>query len=110
MKLSFMEELRELPMEAGYEKLFTVEAQDREGNLYFRESSYVRFRIEGPAEIVAVDNGRLMGNEPYKEQGIHLYHGKASVMVKLTGERGRVCLWADAEGMYSACIALCITE
>lgn len=29
---------------------------------------------------MAVDNGNLMGNEPYGEESIHMYHGCASVM------------------------------
>lgn len=101
VRLAFDQEQLSLPPEKGYEILLTVRAQDEEGNPYFRESASVRFRAEGPAEIMAVDNGNLMGNEPYGEECIHMYHGCASVMVRLTGEKGRVCIMADAEGMQS---------
>ena len=101
VKLAFDQEQLFLPPENGYEILLTVRAQDEDGNPYFRESASVRFRAEGPAEIMAVDNGNLMGNEPYGEECIHMYHGCASVMVRLTGETGRACITADAEGMQS---------
>ena len=101
VKLAFDQEQLFLPPENGYEILLTVRAQDEDGNPYFRESASVRIRAEGPAEIMAVDNGNLMGNEPYGEESIHMYHGCASVMVRLTGETGRACITADAEGMQS---------
>ena len=88
--------------EAGYERLFSVTCHDVDGNPVFRESAPVRFRVEGPARIVGVDNGTLMGNEPYGGDTIHMHQGVASVMVRLTGQPGRVVLCADAPGMASA--------
>ena len=63
VKLAFDQEQLFLPPENGYEILLTVRAQDEDGNPYFRESASVRFRAEGPAEIMAVDNGNLMGKK-----------------------------------------------
>ncbi|NMM93720.1 sugar-binding domain-containing protein [Bifidobacterium oedipodis] len=95
-------EVVDVPAERGYEQLFCVQCLDTDGNPVFRESTSVRFRVEGPAEIVAVDNGNLMGNEPYGGDAIHMYQGVASVMLRFTGEAGRVVLSADAAGMQSA--------
>lgn len=103
VELQFKQELLKIesrPLK-GYQKLLTVRAVDAEGNPYFRESSRVRFRVEGPAEILAVDNGDMMGGESRREDRIHLYHGAASVLIKLTGEAGRISVWADGEGMHS---------
>ncbi len=109
-RLAFETEEMCLPGETGYEKLLLVQAQDAEGNPCFRESAYVRFRAEGPAEIVAVDNGCLTGDEPYRAGGIHLHQGQAGVLIRLTGESGRVSLWADAGGMYSAQAVLVVEK
>lgn len=68
----------------------------------FRDSSKVVFRVEGPVEIVAVDNGDLSSSEPYDRNWMHLYHGCVSTVIRLTGEKGRVVLSAFSEGMYSA--------
>ena len=93
-------------MSEGYEKLFRVEAVDREDQFYFRESALVRFSVEGPAELAAVDNGDLTGSEPYASDRVHLYHGRAAALLRFTGESGRVVLTANAEGMYPARIVI----
>lgn len=85
--------------EKGRQVQLAVRAYDGEGNPCFRESAKVRFRVEGPAEILAVDAGEITGNEPYQGNAVHLFRGQASVMIALTGETGRVCIYADAEGM-----------
>lgn len=107
VKLEFDEEKVLIKHQEGYELLLTVRAKDECGVHYFRESSLVRFRTEGPIRILAVDNGNLMGSEPYGEKFIHMYHGSASVQVILTGEPGRAVVWADADGMSSG---FCVIE
>lgn len=99
-----------LPAQKGYQLQLAVQAVDEEENPCFRESVRVRFRVEGPAEILAVDSGDLTGDEPYQSASVHLFRGQASVMLGLTGECGRVCLYADAEGMRQACHELWIEE
>jgi beta-galactosidase len=94
-------ELYTVPAKEGYHILLTAEAQDKDGNFCFRENGRVRFLAEGPAEIVAVDNGDMMGSEDCRDSAIHLYRGRASVMLRLTGEAGRVCVRAFAEGMLA---------
>lgn len=78
-----------------YELMLTVRATDFDGNPYFRESSLVRFSIEG-GEILAVDNGYLMSNEPT----IHMFHGCASVMIRINKREKRVKVVATSEGMF----------
>ena len=108
VKLQFAQDTITLPAQEGYEKLITVEAADEEGNPYFRESSEVRFKVEGPAQIMAVDHGNLMSNEPYNSDRVHMYRGKASALIRLDGTPGRVVLSAFADGMYSARITIII--
>lgn len=57
---------------------------------YFWNSSLVRFRMEGNAEIVTVDNASLMSSEPYNESFIHLYQGIANVLRRWTGAEGNI--------------------
>lgn len=102
VKLEFEQETVRIPAKEGYEMLLTVRAKDERGTPYFRESSLVRFRVEGPVKILAVDSGNIMSSEPYHEEFIHMYHGCASVLVALTGDQGRAVVWADADGMKSA--------
>lgn len=105
IKLGFDKQERKqetLPAQSGYQALYTVRAQDEEGNRCFRCSSRVRFRVEGPAEILGTDNGDAKSHESFIEPFMHLYHGAVSVQLRLTGEPGVVRLFADAEGMRSA--------
>lgn len=92
-------ECMKVSAQRGYQLQLAVQALDDEGNPCFRESAKVRFRVEGPAKLLAVDAGELTSNEPYQSDAIHLFHGQASVMIALTGEPGRVCVYADADGM-----------
>jgi beta-galactosidase len=101
-KLSF--DIEEVHMEAedGLQRLFTVRALDKEGTPVIRESAKVTFRVEGPAELVSVDNGDLCSSEPYDSNGMSMYRGCASSVIRLTGEKGRVNLLAFSEGLAPA--------
>lgn len=102
VKLNFDQEWIRLEAAEGYQKLFTVRAMDAEGVPVFRDSSKVMFAVEGPAELVAVDNGDLSSSELYDRNWMHLYHGSVSMVIRLTGEKGRVVLSAFSEGLYPA--------
>jgi beta-galactosidase len=101
VKLEFDCPERTIKVEDGYELLLTVRAKDEEGVPCFRENVLVRFRVEGGAEILGVDAGNLMGNEPLCETAIHLYRGCASMQIRLGGKPGRVCVFADGDGMFT---------
>ncbi len=101
-KLRFDKEEVFLDAAAGYLKLFTVRAKDGADIPVFRESAKVVFKVSGPAEIVAVDNGDLSSSESYDSHWMHMYHGCVSTVIRLTGERGRAVLSAYSEGMYPA--------
>jgi beta-galactosidase len=108
VKLGF--DFEEITLDAveGYEKLFTVRAKDRDGTPVFRESAKVTFKVTGPAEIVAVDNGDLCSSESYHSNYMHMYHGCLSTVIRLTGEKGRVVLSAYAEGMYTGEVVISV--
>lgn len=84
-----------------YQVLLKVRAFDYEGNPVFRESAKVRFRVEGPAELIGVDNGDIQSAEPYCNDAVHLYNGRAGVALRITGS-GRVRVSAFASGMRMA--------
>lgn len=107
VKLGFEQESVKLPARPDFQVMFTVRALDAEGNPYFRESSKVRFRVEGPARILGTDNGDAKSHECYLEPFRHMYHGAVSVLLSLTGEPGRIALFADAEGMRSGMMVIC---
>ena len=107
VKLGFDQDYAKIPAERGYQLLLSVRALDEAGNPYFRESAKIQFRVEGPAEILAVDNGDPKSGEAYQENFRHLYHGCASVVIRAKGKAGRIVLWADADGMSSGRAVIC---
>ena len=106
IKLEFDEETIQLHAVKGYMMLLTVRAKDQDGVPVFRESAKVTFNIQGPAEIVSVDNGDLTSSEPYNNNFMHMYHGQVSTIIRLTGDRGRIVLTASADGMFMGQMAI----
>lgn len=102
VQLQFDRQETQVPAEHGYQELLTVRARDGGGVPCVRESGRVRFRVEGPATILAVDNGDSRSMEPYHAASRHLYRGQASVIVAMTGEPGRIVVYADADGLQTA--------
>ena len=96
----------DLPAEKGYEVMLTVRVQDEEGNSILRANRPVSFAVEGPAVIVAVDNGDLMETTPYSSHTLPLWHGQASVVIRLTGEAGDIRISACADGITPAALIL----
>ncbi|UQZ35546.1 glycoside hydrolase family 2 [Paenibacillus sp. PK3_47] len=108
VRLGFEQEEMKLRADSVVQKLFTVRAKDAEGVPVFRDSSKVSFEVEGPAEIIAVDNGDLSSSEAYDRSWMHMYHGRVSTVIRLTGDKGRVVLSAYAEGMYPAKLVITV--
>lgn len=88
-----------LPAEEGYEILLTVRAQDKDGNPTLRENRPITFYVSGPATIVATDNGNFTEMTPYPSTTVPLWHGQASVVIRLTGVCEDICVQARANGL-----------
>lgn len=84
-----------------HQMLLKVRAFDQDNNPVFRESAKVHFYLEGPAEIIGVDNGDMKNHEPFPNDFIHLYHGKAAVAIRIV-DHGRIRITAFADGMAMA--------
>ena len=101
-KLAFAAEQCILPNEEGYEQLFALRMCDADGNPVFRSSAAVTFRVQGGAEVIAVDSGDLSTDDPYQTDTVKLYQGQACVLLRFTGKPGEVRLFAEAPGVESA--------
>jgi beta-galactosidase len=78
----------------------TVRILDERGVLVPRASNPIRFRIEGPGEIVATDNGDPTSFEPFQAHERHAFNGLCLVIVRSKpGEAGRIMLTAASEGL-----------
>jgi beta-galactosidase len=80
----------------------TVTVADKEGLLVPRSQNQIKFKIEGPGEIVATDNGDATSFESFQAPERKAYNGLALVIVRAKpGEPGKITLTAEAEGLKS---------
>ena len=83
----------------------TVTVADKDGLLVPRSKKHIKFEIEGPGEIVAVDNGDATSFEPFQAMERNAYNGLALVIVRAT-QSGKITLKAHADGLKDATVRI----
>ena len=101
-KLAFAEPEQHLNAALTRQVMLNVGAFDKEDIPCLRESGAVRFAAEGDCIIEAVDNGDMLGSEPYSADRVHLYQGEAAVILRTQGKKGCITVTAYADGMLPA--------
>ena len=72
-----------------------------------RSHDRIAFKLSGPGEIVATDNGDATNLEPFQSHERNAYNGLALAIVKTrAGEGGKVVLTASADGLEGAQVTL----
>ncbi|WP_298731589.1 glycoside hydrolase family 2 TIM barrel-domain containing protein [uncultured Chitinophaga sp.] len=84
----------------------TVELQDANGVRHPLAEQLVQFEISGPAVIEAAGNANPRSVESYTLPRRKTWQGRCMVVVRTTGEKGRVMLKALVQGMEQAQIVL----
>jgi beta-galactosidase len=85
----------------------TVTVADKNGLLVPRSKNHIKFEIEGPGEIVAVDDGDPTNLEPMQAKEHDAFNGLALVIVRAkAGQPGTITLKAEAGGLKSAAIRI----
>ena len=80
----------------------TVTVADKNGLLVPRAKDHIKFKIEGPGEIVATDNGDPTSHESFQSPERNAFNGLALVIVRAKpGESGKITLTAESEGLKS---------
>jgi beta-galactosidase len=78
----------------------TVRVLDGNGVLTPRADNKLRFRVDGPGEIVATDNGDPTCFVPFPSHEREAFNGLALVIVRATkGEPGRVTVTVTGDGL-----------
>ncbi|MBR2287667.1 MAG: glycoside hydrolase family 2 protein [Clostridia bacterium] len=89
----------------GYCFFVHIQAEDAENVRVIRAAEDVHFALEGPCDLVGVDNGSMACHVPFHASHIPLYRGQASVLLRMQGGHGQVVLraWTDSgiEGTVS---------
>ncbi|TRZ42251.1 beta-galactosidase [Robertkochia solimangrovi] len=74
---------------------------DSKGRINPEQEYEINFTIDGPGEIIAVDNGNLRDTDPYAAHSRKTWNGKAMVIVRSGTEAGAIRLQARTEGLKS---------
>jgi beta-galactosidase len=76
-----------------------VDIVDKDSHFVPDASNRLHFRVEGEAEIMAVDNGDPMNEENFGSPTRKAFNGKCLVILKSTGRAGEITLYAESEGL-----------
>jgi len=79
----------------------TVTVVDDKGIEVPAENGVVTFKVAGPGEIAAVENGHLV-NQNFRGNSHALYEGQCVAFVRATGPDGKITLTASAPGLADA--------
>ncbi len=96
-------------LNAGGEDLsfVTVTIADNRGNLVPRSNNLVKFSIEGPADIVATDNGDPTDMTSFPSLSRRAFNGMALAIIRTrAGETGRINLRITSPGLKDKRIML----
>ena len=85
----------------------TVRVEDGDGNLVPGADNLVKFAVEGPGRIAAVDNGNAASLEPFQADQRRAFSGLALLIVRSKrGERGEARVSATSDGLAGAVVVL----
>ncbi len=84
-----------------------VEAQDKKGTFCPLADNIIHFRIDGPAEIIAVGNGNPLSLESFQADYRKLFYGKAMLVVRTKeGQGGQIRVSARSAGLHGTDIVI----
>jgi beta-galactosidase len=85
----------------------TVTVKDDHGVTVPGATNHIRFKIDGPGEIVATDNGDATSFESFQAPERNAFHGLALVIVRAkSGQTGTIKLTAESDGLSPASVRI----
>ncbi len=85
----------------------TLRVQDKAGVTAPRANNHIQFKVDGPGDIVATDNGDPTSFEPFQAPERNAFNGLALVIVRAKpGQPGRIRLTADSKSLQGAILSV----
>jgi beta-galactosidase len=79
-----------------------IEAFDKDGNPCPLADNLVEINLTGPGIIAGVGNGNPQSLESFQASKIHLFYGKAMLIVRSEEKKGEVGITATTSGLTKA--------
>lgn len=76
-----------------------IEALDENGNPAPLADNKVEISVEGAGSLAGADNGNPQSFEPFQDEQVSLFYGKAMIIVRSGSKPGQVSVKVQAEGM-----------
>ncbi|MEM5057990.1 beta-galactosidase, partial [Enterococcus faecalis] len=91
------------PIDAPWELLYLdLSLLDSRGELVSHAQDWLKVQVEGPAHLLALDNGNPTDHTPYQEPLRQAYGGKLLAILALTGEAGHIKVTAKVSQQLSS--------
>jgi beta-galactosidase len=84
----------------------TCSVHDAAGTIVPTASNLVTFTVDGPGEVIGVDNGCPIDHQSLDGDQMHAFNGLCLAVIKSTGTAGTIKVVAASSGLKSAAIAL----
>ena len=102
-KLTLQPDRNQIAADGADLSFVTVAVADKDGLMAPRAKNRIQFEIEGPGEIVAVDNGDATCLESFQSKEYNAFNGLCLVIVRSkAGKAGTVILKAKSDGLEGA--------
>ncbi len=83
-----------------------IKAVDKRGNIHPLASNKLKFKVEGPASLIGVDNGDINSNEMHTGCERSLYCGRALAILRAGRSAGKVKLVIEGENLPKKTVIL----
>jgi beta-galactosidase len=111
VQLEAIADRREIGADGSDLSFITVRVLDAQGRFAPTAHNRIRFSIDGPAEIVATDNGDPTDFESFASHERNAFNGMCLVIVRgVRGHIGEATLHVEADGLNGAGVALQIAS
>jgi beta-galactosidase len=84
----------------------TVKVLDANGNIVPDADNLINFKITGAAQIAGTDNGSQVSMESFMANHRKAFHGMCLLIVRAKKSGGKAIVYAQADGLQSASLAL----
>ncbi len=106
-KLALQPDRNEIRADGADLSFVTVSVVDNDGLVVPRSKNRLKFEIEGPGEIVAIDNGDATCHESFQSKEYNAFNGLCLVIIRSKpGKSGAITLKAQSDGLESAATGL----
>ncbi|UOQ50435.1 DUF4982 domain-containing protein [Gracilibacillus caseinilyticus] len=74
-----------------------MQITDKNGNPYFFADNRIKLSVEGPGELIGIENGDIQDVQGYKDNNRKAYHGKLLAFIRAGTDEGKLVITATAD-------------